>query len=93
VQIFGTSHLEQVYNIRSYILVSPSKYLTPSNRLIPPNYAKAFLPALAISDVIPTMCSYWLTFTLNTLQFWDFLQQLGTSGLYSSIKISPSHHA
>jgi hypothetical protein len=76
MQLAGTGHLAQLYNLISYIVMSPSKYLTPSARHIPPCYAKTLTPALLIGYVIPTMLSYWPTFTLNTLQTWNFVWQL-----------------
>jgi hypothetical protein len=76
MQIGGMGHLAQIYNLISYIVMRPSKYLTPSARHIPSYYARTFTPALLIRYVIPTVLSCWLTFSLNTLQSWNFVWQL-----------------
>jgi hypothetical protein len=76
MQIAGMGHLAQIYNLITYIVMRPSKYLTPSARNIPSYYAKTFAPALLVGYVIPTMLSYWPTFSLSTLQSWNFVWQL-----------------
>jgi hypothetical protein len=89
MQIGGMGQLAQIYNLISYIVMRPSKYLIPSARRIPSYYARTFTPALLIRYVIPTVLSYWLTLASTISNPGTLSGNSGPSGLFYRNSYSP----
>lgn len=76
MQFVGGGQIAPLFYFLTYITLSQKRFTVPTSRHVPARYAKTLLPALMFGYIIPSIGSFYSSFSLSSKQAWNFIWQL-----------------